>query len=47
MKANKDFCLKANINAFGLMASSYDDLETSLQPSFWAATPNINNNHNK
>ena len=47
MKANKGFCLKANINAFGLMASSYDDLEISLQPSFWAATPNINNNHNK
>jgi len=47
MKTNKEFCLKANINAFGLMVASYEDLDVSLHPSFWAAAPNINNNHNK
>ena len=47
MKANKNFCIKAKINAFGFLTASYDDLDASLQPSFWAAAPNISKNYNK
>ncbi len=44
MKSNIDSCINAKINAFGLMVSHIDELPSSLNSSFYAASPkNIEN----
>ena len=41
MKANVDVCLNSRINAFGLMIADPNDLQPSLKPSFFSASPNV------
>ena len=46
MKANVDVCLNSRINAFGLMIADPNDLQSSLKPSFFSASPNVLENDN-
>jgi len=44
MKANKNYCDNARINAFGIMVASSKDLDLELRPSFFAASPDYKSN---
>ena len=46
MKANTDVCINSKINAFGLMVAHPNDLQSSLKPSFFSASPNVLENDN-
>jgi len=48
MKANVDVCINSRINAFGFMVANSNDLQSSLKPFFYSASPNFvqsNNGH--
>ena len=42
MRANRDYCNRARINAFGIMVSNKNNLEKNLRNSFFSAAPNNN-----
>ena len=46
MKANIDVCMNSRVNAFGFMVANPNDLQSSLKPFFYSASPNILKNNN-